>query len=93
MALTPLPFSHKRLNNGLMLSTCLLCSKVAASANPKNLKIVEQCHHCEAKPAESKRGNKGMLAQTATPVFKVLSFGHDPALLHGRAAVSGRCWL
>ena len=82
-----LPFSHQWFQNGLMLSTCLLCSKVAASARPDNLKIAERSHHCAANPAELKRGSAGILAQTSTSFFRVLSFGHDLALLHGRGAV------
>ena len=49
---TPHPFSHRWLHNGLMLSTCLLCSQVAASAELKNLKVAERCHRCEAMPAK-----------------------------------------
>jgi hypothetical protein len=50
---SPIPFSHQWLNNGLMLSTCLLCSKVAASPDPKNLKVAEQCHHCDRRPSKA----------------------------------------
>jgi hypothetical protein len=82
------PFSRQRFHNGLILSTCLLCSKVAASADPKNLKVAEQCHHCNAKPAKLlNQESSGMPFQNAMPPFRILSFGHDSALLDGRAAV------
>ena len=82
------PFSHQWLNNGLMLSTCLLCSKVAASADPKNLRVAEQCHHCNAKPAKLlNQDSSGMPVQNAMAPFRILSFGHDSALLDDRAVV------
>ena len=74
-------FSHQWRQNGLLVSTCLLCSKVAASTKPENLKIAEQGHHCTAKPAKlPKPKNKG-------EPLRILSFGHDSALLDGRAVV------
>ena len=82
------PFSHQWLHNGLILSTCLLCSKVAASTKPANLEIAEQCHHCTAKPAKlPKQESEGMLVQATMQPLRILSFGHDSALLDGRAAV------
>jgi hypothetical protein len=81
MPSTPVLFSHQWRQNGLLVSTCLLCSKVAASAKPENLKIAERCHHCTAKPAKlPKQESRGK-------PLGILSFGHDSALLDGRAAV------
>jgi len=86
--LAKVPFSHQWLHNGLILSTCLLCSKVAASTRPENLEIAEQCHHCAAKPAKlPKQESEGMLVQTTMQPLRILSFGHDSAILDGRAAV------
>lgn len=83
-----MPFSHQWLHNGLILSTCLLCSKVSASADPKNLKVAEQCHHCNAKPAKLlNQASSGMPVQNAMPSFRILSFGHDSALLESRAVL------
>jgi|NGEPerStandDraft_6_1074524.scaffolds.fasta_scaffold88210_1 hypothetical protein len=86
--LATVPFSHQWLHNGLILSTCLLCSKVAASTKPANLEIAEQCHHCTAKPAKllNQRIN-GMPVQNAMAPFRILSFGHDSSLLESRATV------
>ena len=86
--LAKVPFSHQWLHNGLILSTCLLCSKVAASAKPENLEISERYHHCTAKPAKlPKQESEGMLVQATKQPLRILSFGHDSALLDGRAAV------
>jgi hypothetical protein len=63
---TPRPFSHQWFHNGLMLSTCLLCSQVAASAKPENLKIAEQCHHCTARPAKLLKREAGFDADPRT---------------------------
>ena len=81
MPSTPVLFSHEWRQNGLLVSTCLLCSKVAASTKPENLKIAERCHHCTAKPAKlPKQESNGM-------PLRILSLGHHSALLDGRAAV------
>ena len=39
-------FVHKSICNGLILSTCLMCAKVAGSPTAVNLKIAEQSHKC-----------------------------------------------
>ncbi len=39
-------FVHKTIRNGIILSTCLLCAKVAGSPAAATLKIAEQCHLC-----------------------------------------------
>ena len=39
-------FVHKSICNGLILSTCLMCAKVAGSPTVTNLKIAEQSHKC-----------------------------------------------
>ena len=86
--LATVPFSHQWLHNGLLISTCLLCSKVAASANPNTLKMAEQCHHCAAKPAKlPNQGSSGIAVQNAMPPFRILSFGRDSSLLESRATV------
>jgi len=41
-------FVHKSICNGLILSTCLMCAKVAGSPTVTNLKIAEQSHKCIA---------------------------------------------
>jgi hypothetical protein len=41
-------FVHKSICNGLILSTCMLCEKVAGSPTVANLKIAEQSHQCIA---------------------------------------------
>jgi hypothetical protein len=81
MPSTPVLFSHQWRQNGLLVSTCLLCSKVAASTKPENLKIAERCHHCTAKPAKLPR------QESKGEPLRILSFGHNSALLAGRAAV------
>ena len=86
--LAKVPFSHQWLHNGLILSTCLLCSKVAASAKPENLEISERYHHCTAKPAKlPKQESEGMLVQATMQPLRILSFGHDSSLLESRATV------
>ena len=39
-------FVHKTIRNGIILSTCLLCSRVMGSPRASNLKIAEQSHNC-----------------------------------------------
>ena len=81
MPSTPVFFSHQWRENGLLVSTCLLCSKVAASAKPEYLNIAERCHRCIAKPAKlPQQESKGK-------PLRILSFGRDSSLLESRAAV------
>ena len=48
-------FVHKTTCNGIILSTCLLCSKVVGSPTAANLKIAEQFHKCIGEFSISKR--------------------------------------
>ena len=39
-------FCRGRTPNGIIVSTCLHCGKVAGSACPENLQMAEQVHRC-----------------------------------------------
>lgn len=39
-------FCRGRTANGIIVSTCLHCGKVAGSACPENLQMAEQVHKC-----------------------------------------------
>ena len=40
-------FTYQMLSNGLLVTTCLLCSTwIAASPKATILRIAEQCHKC-----------------------------------------------
>ncbi|MGD0974939.1 MAG: hypothetical protein ABR866_12690 [Candidatus Korobacteraceae bacterium] len=48
-------FVRKTICNGIILSTCLLCSKVVGSPAAAMLKIAEQSHMCIGEFSMSKR--------------------------------------
>jgi hypothetical protein len=48
-------FVRKTIRNGIILSTCLLCSRVMGSPAASNLKIAEQTHNCIGELSMSKR--------------------------------------
>jgi len=48
-------FVRKTICNGIILSTCLLCAKVAGSPIAANLMIAEQSHLCTGEFSLSKR--------------------------------------